>query len=195
MRQMILVAIVTVITGCTENPNRIAIFQQYVDAVNSGAIDEALILCTAEAEFMIPGQLPIRGTNAIRSLLEWDAVLKTQLEFGSIEEHGDTLTVASGFERNEWFSGIGLESIEYGAGLRIIFEGDLIAGIYPSGLTPESALELNSRVGAFMAWAGKHAPDELEQLLPGGYFQYDSQSALAWMRLLDRYNDASLRDP
>lgn len=195
MRYAILIAVTITIVGCPGNPNRVAIFERHVDAVNRNAIEEALSLYTADAEFMIPGQRPIRGTDAMRSLLEWDAVLGTRLEFSGFEERGETLFVASGTERNAWFSGVGLESIEYGAGLRVVFEGDLIAGIYPSGLTPKSASELETRVGAFMTWAGTHAPDELERLLPEGYFQYDSQSARAWIRLLDRYKDASSQVP
>ena len=195
MRRAILIVIAFTIVGCAGNPDRVAIFQRYVDAVNRKAIEEALSLHRADAEFIIPGQRPVRGTESMRSLLEWDVVMGTHLEFSGFEERGDTLFVASGVESNAWFSGVGLESIEYGAGLRVVFDGDLITGIYPSGLTPDSASEFKAHVGAFMTWAGTHAPDELERLLPEGYFQYDSQSAHAWIKLLGRYKDALSQVP
>ncbi len=195
MRRAVLTVITIMIVGCTASSDRVVVFQRYVDAVNRKAVEEALSLHTVDAEFIIPGQRPVRGTDAIRSLLEWDAVLGTRLDFSGFEERGDTLFVASGAERNAWFDGVGLESIEYGAGLRVVFDGGLITGIYPSGLTPDSALELQAHVGAFMIWARAHAPDELERLLPEGYFQYDSQSAHGWIRLLSRYQDALSQAP
>ncbi len=168
-------------------PNHMATFHEYVDAVNSKAIDDALALHTDDAEFILPGQKPIRGLDEMRSLLEWDAAMNARIRFRGIEERGDTLVIASGSERNAWFQGVGLDSIEYGPGLRVVFEGALIRGVYPSALTPESAAAFQTRVGEFFGWAAVEAPEDLRKVMPEGVFRYDAPSARAWIALLDRY--------
>ena len=177
--------------GCTGGVDHVAIFQDYAGAVTRNAVEEALGFHTSDAEFVIPGQVPIRGTDAMRDLLQWDSVLQSSLAFDGFEEVGDTLLVTSGSERNLWFSGVGLDSITYGPGLRIVFDGALISGIYPSALTPESQAEFEGRVGEFMGWAAQAAADDVGRLMPNGLFRYDASAALVWLELLQRYQATS----
>ena len=183
-------AALAILANCTDRVDREAIFHAYVDAVNRNAVEDALSFHTENAEFIIPGQQPIRGKEAMRALLQWDSVLQSSLVFGAAEEEGDTLTVSSGSERISWFSGIGLDSIAYGPGLRIIFDGPLIRGVYPSALVPSSAAEFEARVGLFMGWAAQEAQEDLGQLMPNGLFRYDAESATAWLDVLARYQAA-----
>jgi len=142
---------------------------------------------TANAEFIIPGQPPISGTDALRSLLQWDSVLHSSLNFGPVELLGDTLFAGPGSERNAWFQGIGLDSIVYASGSRFVFEGSLIKGVYPSSLTPQSTEDFEARVREFMGWAAEYAPDDMARLLPNGVFRYDREAAEAWLDLLAVY--------
>ena len=180
--------------SCTADVDRESVFLDYFDAVNRNAVSEALAFHTPDAEFVIPGQPPIRGTEALRSLLQWDSVLNSSVRFGPVEQQlGDTLFAGPGSERNAWFQGIGLDSIVYASGSRFVFEGALIKGIYPSSLTPKSTAEFEARVEAFMGWAAAYSPDDMASLLPNGVFRYDREAAEAWLDLLAVYasNDES----
>lgn len=109
--------------ACSTGSGRDEVFRSYVDAVNRNAVSAALALHTADAEFIIPGQTPIRGLEAMRSLLQWDSVLTSQLRFDKGAWRGDTLVISGGSERNAWFAGIGMDSLAYGPGLQVVFSG------------------------------------------------------------------------
>jgi hypothetical protein len=173
--------------SCTTSVDRESVMRGYVDSVNRNDVSAALAFHTPDAEFIIPGQPPIRGIEAMRSLLQYDSVLQSTLSFGPGIQRGDTLFAGQGSERNGWFRGIGLDSIAYASGTRFVFEGALIKGIYPESLVAETASEFEVRVEAFMSWAAENAPDELSALMPDGLFRYDRESAEAWLILLARY--------
>ena len=160
---------------------------QYIDAVNGHSVARAVALHADDAEFILPGQAPIRGIEAMTALMQWDSVMQSRIRFGEVERHGDTLIAGRGSEQNLWFRGIGLDSISYASGTRFVFEGTLIKGVYPANLLPESASELDARFGEFVIWASTHAPDDLALLLPDGLFRYDPEAAVTWLSLLDRY--------
>jgi len=155
---------------------RDAVLADYVDAVNVGAVGLALAHHTVDAEFLIPGQAPIVGAAALRALLQWDSVLGSRIRFEPGRWSGDTLFAGKGSESNAWFRGIGLDSIQYAAGTRFVFEDDKISGIYPSTLRPESIPEVEGRFGAFFEWAEANAP-EVSKLAPGGQFIYSGAAA------------------
>jgi hypothetical protein len=174
--------------GESERQHREALFREYVAAVNAHDVSKALGYYAPDVEFVIPGQDPIRGTDANRSLLEWDSVMNSRIRMVPSGWAGDTLTMAAGSERNAWFRGIGLDSIRYAAGTRVVYRGDRIKGIYPANLEPGSAAAFQARAQAFFAWAQANAP-EVAQLAPGGLFKYDGASAEAWLEVLRRYEE------
>jgi hypothetical protein len=173
-------------TGESPEARREAVLQQYIRAVNANDVELALTLHTPDAEFLIPGQRPIRGTEPMRALLQWDSILGSEIRFEAALWLGDTLVAGPGRERNAWFQGVGLDSIQYAPGTRFVFEGDRISGVYPSALEDESARDFNLEMGAFMGWARTNAPEVLE-LAPEGQFTYDAESARRWLEILARY--------
>ncbi len=184
----VLVGVLSACAPPSQEARREQVLRGYIGAVNANDVDAALSYHTPDAEFLIPGQNLIRGTEPMRALLQWDSVLASQIRFEPESWAGDTLVVGPGVERNAWFSGVGIDSIRYGAGTRFVFEGDRIKGVYPSALEPESLEAFQTRVGAFLGWAQTNAP-EVEELAPGGLFTYDRESAAAWLVVLDRYRD------
>jgi len=163
------------------------VLREYIDAVNGHSVAEAMALHTFDAEFIVPGQAPIRGTEEMTALMQWDSVMQSRIRFGEVERHGDTLIAGPGSEQNLWFRGIGMDSISYASGTRFVFEGTLIKGVYPANLLPESASEFETRFGEFVTWASTHAPDDFALLLPDGLFRYDPEAAATWLNLLNRY--------
>ena len=140
-----------IIDSCSRDVAMIKIFSTYVNAVNQNDVSGALATHTQDAEFIIPGQHPIKGSEKIRSLLQWDSILQSQIMFDDLRVHGDTILAGAGSERNLWLKGIGLDSIAYTPGTRIVFEGELIRGIYPATLFSESRVEFGIRFQEFMS--------------------------------------------
>ena len=171
---------------------KIKIFNTYVDAVNQNDVSGALATHTQDAEFIIPGQEAIKGREELRSLLQWDSVLQSRIMFTDLRVHGDTLITGAGSERNFWFEGIGLNSIAYGPGTRVVFQGKLIKGIYPATLHSESRLEFELRFQEFLIWAMQNVPEDLAQLMPDGFLTYNSESASDWIKLLEYYNSQNV---
>ncbi len=174
-------------SSCSPQLDRASVFQDYTNAVNNHAVGDALALHTSDAEFLVPGQPPIRGTKAMRSSLHWDSVPQTHISFRISHMVGDTLILGPGSEGSLWFQGIGLDSITYAAGTRVVFEGGLITGVHPSSLLPESRSELQTRFDELMDWAARNAAEEIALLLPEGSFRYDPEHAITWLALLARY--------
>lgn len=192
MARPMLVALLVLGCGESDEIRREQVYQGYIEAVNAHDVSAALSYHTPDAEFLIPGQRLMAGTESMRALLQWDSVMGSQLRFVGVQWSGDTLSVGPGVERSAWFAAIGLDSIRYAPGTRFVFEGDRIRGIYPSALTVESAQEFNEKIGVFMAWAQENAP-EVSQLAPGGQFTYDRRSAQGWLEVLERYRTADRR--
>ncbi|MEJ2216179.1 MAG: nuclear transport factor 2 family protein [Gemmatimonadota bacterium] len=178
--------------GETQTARREAVFRGYVAAVNSHDVSKALAFHTSDPEFVILGQPPIRGRDAMRSLLQWDSVLNSHIRMEPSRWLGDTLILKAGSERNAWFEGIGLDSIRYSAGTRIVYQGDRIKEVHPSDLVPQSAAEFQAKAEAFFRWAQTNAP-EVAQLAPGGSFKYDRGSAAVWLQVLQRYGERDAR--
>jgi hypothetical protein len=194
MRQILFV-LLSAIAACGPKADyevREAVLEDYIDAVNRNDVIEALAVHTPDAEFLIPGQNLIRGTEAMRSLLQWDSVLGSHIRFAPLEWHGDTLVVGAGAERNAWFSGIGIDSIQYEAGTRFVFDGNRIRGVYPSRLQPESLAEFVAKFSEFSVWADATAP-EVARLAPDGLFRYDAAAAESWLAVLERYRTEGQR--
>ena len=194
MRQ-ILLALLLAIAACgpkADHEVREAVLEDYIDAVNRNDVGDALALHTPDAEFLIPGQNLIRGTEAMRSLLQWDSVLGSHIRIAPLEWRGDTLVVGAGAERNAWLSGIGIDSIQYASGTRFVFDGNRIRGVYASTLQPQSLAEFVAKFSEFSAWADTMAP-EVARLAPDGLFRYDAAAAESWLAVLKRYRTEGRR--
>jgi hypothetical protein len=182
-----------IIKSCSSDLEKIKTFNTYVNAVNQNDVSEALSTHTQDAEFIIPGQKVIRGSENLRSLLQWDSVLQSRIKFTDLKVHGDTLIAGAGSERNFWFDGIGLDSIVYASGTRVVFQGKFIKGIYPATIVSESSKELERCFQRFMIWATQNASEDLVQLMPDGFFIYNSESAKEWIKLFDYYNSQNFK--
>lgn len=175
-------------TGCASTQDSAALVERYLELHRSGDVDGLLALHTAESEFVIPGQEPIRGTAAVRNLCEWDAVLGSELVMTGIRSDGDTILIDSVVERNKWFQGLGLFEVRYEPGTRIVLQNGRISGTYPAALEAETQQRLMERFQTLLQWMGKHRPDALAELLPGGKFRYDAAAARLWLEVLAEWN-------
>ncbi len=183
---MILVALVY--TGCASQQDPARFVGHYVELLRSRDVEGLLALHTADAEFLIPGQEPIRGTSALRDLYEWDAVLRSELLMAGIRAERDTIVIDVLVERNRWFTALGLDEVRYKSGTRFVLDEGRIDGIYPAAFADETQQRLMERFQPLMDWLGEHRQDVLPQLLPGGRFRYDASTAKLWLEVLADWN-------
>ena len=177
--------------GCTSRFDPDAFVQRYVALHRSGDIDGLLALHTKDAEFIIPGQNPIRGRKALRDLLEWDRVLQSELDMDSIRMNGDTIVIDVVTETSKWFRAIGVSKARYGPGTRFVLRHGRIVGIYPASFDDETRDRVIRQFGRLAEWLTRNRPEVLDQLLPEGKFQYNAASARLWLTVLEEWNNAT----
>jgi len=180
-------SIILLLIGCNTNKSNINIFNKYISAHNSHDVGATIKYFRSDATFELPGQDTLFGMDRILSLEEWDAALNSNLQASSFVESGDTVIVNSIVERNDWFKNMGIDSIVYNPGTKIVFEDGLIKAIKPSSLIKESRESIINRLQMFMNWAKLVHPDELKELLPEGKFEYKKENAIKWVALLKEW--------
>lgn len=167
-----------------------AFVARYVALHRAGDVEGLLAIHTPDTEFLMPGQEPIRGRDALRDLLEWDAVLESQLEMQGIRLEGNTLWVERVVERNRFFQALGLDQVRYGPGTRFVLREGLIAGLYPAQQSEEDLARGRAAYQRLMDWLAADRPDALQRLLPGGKMRYDAESARLWLDVLREWKTA-----
>jgi len=177
--------------GCTRRQDPATFVEHYVQLHRSGDIAGLLALHTADAEFVIVGQEPVRGTAALRDLFEWDAVLGSELVMSAIHSDGDTIVVDSVTERNRWFQAIGLAEVRHRPGTRIVLRDGRILGTYPAAFDDETQKRLIERFELLIHWLVENRPETMDQLMPGGKFRYDAASARLWLDVLAERNNSN----
>ncbi|MDP2470262.1 MAG: nuclear transport factor 2 family protein [Candidatus Palauibacterales bacterium] len=180
--------------SCAKQQSPAAFVERYLELHRSRDVDALLALHTADAEFVIPGQEPLRGTAALRDLFEWDAVLGSELVMSGIRSDADTILIDSVIERNKWFQALGLVEVRHRAGTRIVLRDGRIAATYPAAFDDETQRRLMDRFQPLLRWLGEHRREALDQLLPGGKFRYDAATARLWLEVLAEWNTSRRPD-
>jgi hypothetical protein len=160
-----------------------------VELHRAGDVDGLLALHAADAEFLMPGQEPIRGTAALRDMLEWDAVLGCELIMDAVRAEGDAIIVDSVIQRNKLFQAIGLSEVRHKPGTRIVLRNGLIVGTYPASFDDEIQKRVMEQFEPLLGWLSMHRPDAFE-LLAGGKSRLDASSAKLWLEVLEEWSNA-----
>ncbi len=176
------------IVGCVRTKR--AVVQRYVQLHRSHDIDGLLALHTSDAEFLIPGQHPIRGKEALRHLFEWDSVLGSELAMTGLSIAGDTILVDTVIERNRFFRALGLTEVRYQPGTRFVLRNGQIAGTYPAALSEESLKSGIEEYQHLFQWLSANRPDAYSRLLPGGLFRYNASNARLWLQVLAEWKQS-----
>jgi len=183
------------VAGCHQGPGATDLLGRYQQLHEAGDVDGLLALHTRETVFLLPGQDPIRGKEALRGLLEWDATLGARLDFRGIRVEGNTIVVDSIIERTRFFEALGIPEVRYGKGTRFVLEDGLIAETRPANFDDETARRIRQAFDALLPWLSEHHPGDVARLLPGGKFRYDAESARRWLELLAEWRAANDAGP
>jgi ketosteroid isomerase-like protein len=181
--------------GSTAAVDPSAFVARYVELHAKGDIEGLLALHTPDSEFDLHGQEPIRGTEQLRKLLEWDAALGSRLEIDGATRDGDDLVLGAIVERNAFFAAVGVPEVRYLPGTRMTLRDGLVARTVPAALEPESQERLRRAVSEAVAWLRAHRPAELEIWMPGGHFRHGADSARWWLGVLDDWRAAREEGP
>lgn len=161
-----------------------ALIEQYVMIHGEGDVDALLALHTEDAEFVIPGELPVRGAAALRDLFCWDEVLESKLTMEGIRVEGEAVIIEKVVERNKWFEGLGLAEVRFRPGTRLMVRDGLISGTYVTGFEEVSHSQFVDGFGRLVGWLSKQRPEMMDRLLPDGRFRYDEARARLWLQVM-----------
>lgn len=184
---LILFAFLT--ANCERRMEAHSLMDTYARLHSAGDIVELLSMHTLDAEFLIPGQTPIRGVAALNELFAWDSVLESSLNFEGIREIGDTIFIERVVEKNLFFSNLGIPAIHYLPGTRFVRNQNRISGVYPAPFDTASEARVVEVFGRILPWLSANRPDDFRRLLPDGKFQYDAGRAERWLEIIREWKD------
>jgi len=161
-----------------------AFVARYVELHAAGDVEGLLALHTEGAEFLIPGQLPIRGSAALADLFAWDAALGARLEVQGVYSEGDDLVLGPVVERNALLDALGVGPVRHPAGTRFTLEDGRIARTRLPDGSPEAYATLGRELGLAIAWLRSYRAADLARWMPEGRFRYDAAAARWWLGAL-----------
>ena len=170
--------------SCSNTPAPEDIVRGYLDSHNRHDIEKALSYYHENASFHVQGQPPITD---LRKLEAWDAAISSNLVYESWEVKGDIMIVGTIIEKNNWFSHAGIAEIVYKPGTKITLKDGKIYRIEVATMTGASLSALNTMFEDFFQWTYENYPEKLNELMPGGIFDYNEKNAATWFHLMDAW--------
>ena len=168
---------------CSCSPNNESIVKNYIIDHNLHNVEKSLSYYSDDITFELVGTWIKSGKKEIKSLEEWDSAVNSNLKLNLFKTSGDTLLYTVK-EKNDWFSAIGIEQINYDSVLFIIENGK-INKIIAIPL-PEINIKIGKAMNSIMNWAAQ-TKTSLTDLIPNGKFIYSKESAKKWLSLLKRW--------
>ncbi len=165
-------------------PNEKEILAGYQQAHNAQDVEGALAWLTPDVSWRMTGLWVRHGTEEMRDLEAWDAVLNGRIEFIEVKSMAGGLTCRSE-ETNDWYQATGIDQVTYDQ-IRFEFRDGRISQVRAK-LSSESERAIDKVVNQVSRWALKSAPAEINAVLPRGIFNYGAEQAHRWMALLQAW--------
>ena len=135
--------------------------QAYLEAHNRGDVEEELSFFAENPKYEVVDQWTREGMGNLRTLIETDAALHSQLVMKVVKVSKNKVT-CSFEERNDWLKLAGIDPLYYEF-REFIFEKGLIKEIR-SKPTEEGAKALDAFRASFYEWVVKNRTDEFKAL-------------------------------
>lgn len=119
--------------------------------------------------------------DEMRPMIEWDSIINVQINLEVVRESGDSI-ICRKIERSEWFRLYGLDSVAFDPWIIRLNNGK-IKSIF-SRPNVESAVRMSQVSINVQKWADENRPIMLKELMSDGNFQYGTESAIKWLKLL-----------
>ena len=185
MRRFFHIILVIGVIGCSQSNEEILL--DYLEHRNQHNINKSLSYLSDDIRFELIGVWIKTGLSDLRELEIWDKSMNTALDFEIAKTIGDTI-ICIGTERNDWFSALDMEFVEYES-VTFIFEKGKIREIIAKP-DPTFTQRIIGKMQDVQAWTKENNDDTLRKLLPGGRFTYSKESAEMWLDLLQRWNES-----
>jgi len=135
--------------------------QAYQEAHNSGDVEKELSMFTDNPKYEVVDQWAREGKENLRTLIETDAALNSQLTIKVLKVSNNKVT-CSFEERNDWLRLAGIDPLNYEY-REFIFEKGRIKKIR-SKATVEGAAALEAFRASFFEWAVNNRKEEFKVL-------------------------------
>ena len=177
------------ICSCSLSNSPEEIVLGYKDALNTHNVDSLLSFYSIDIVFSIPDlKMYLSGKDALRGVAEYDSVLNTIMTLSNVTVSNDTV-FCSIRETNDWMNISGISSAFYPKSMFVVRENKIR---YIEADMADSSLNNFAKIlNSFFPWAKETYPNALDSLMPGGEFQFSSESASLYRELLKKWRDTS----
>jgi hypothetical protein len=174
--------------GCAAHGARERVVDEYVAALNAGDVDRAMALVDPDVVIVTPAQGRMRGAEALRGVLAWDAATRVRLRMARPRVEDGALVFDDVTETNEFHRRLGVAHSRYAPGTRLRVTNGRIVEITPQPFDDATQQTLSANLARFRDWLRGHDPDAEARLFPdGGRRVYSADSAALWLDYLDRW--------
>lgn len=161
-----------------------AIVLAYQEAHNAHNVEQAMSYFAPNVRFEMAGLWVREGAEEIKAMEEWDAVVVGKIAFGDAKVRGGRFECKAK-ETNAWFDVVGIEAVYYES-YRFEFQNGLISRIRAK-ISPKGEMAIDKVINRIMRWALEARPDEIEDIIPRGQFNYGNEQAERWMVLVKEW--------
>lgn len=177
--------------GTISDGSPVEVVGELLRRINEHDVAAAYAMLTADFEFRDGDGTFVLHRQEARSMLEWDAAVRSRAEIAVLDVRPDSVTVQL-TESNAFFDAIGVESISH----RVTY---VVAGGSISAIVLHQAEAVGAKVEEALSpaleWARRERPDALAAVTTGGTPVYTGDSAVRWLALLDEARRAGALEP
>ena len=141
--------------------DRLSVVEAFQDAANRHAIDEIMAMFADDAEFELEGLARLVGKKEIRTIFEYDAGVKGEIQLINCTAKTDTVSCQL-VERNDRLRAAGLDRLLYPSCV-LSFTNKLIRS-WRAVPDPEPARAFDQFWGAVRLWISEHYPADYARI-------------------------------
>lgn len=183
-RMTLLLVISLLLVACSPSPQDVV--QQFIDAHNSGAVSEQVVLLNDDAILTLEGIWTLQGVTAIQDFAAYDSTLHARFDVRELAGDGNLVRCLA-VETNDWLTVAGVDSITEIVCFEL--EAKKISNIRVV-LTGPSQSRMDNATKEMVAWAAENRDDLLNKVMPDGIRLFTAEAAAGWLQLWNEYSQA-----
>ncbi len=176
--------------GCSKGPGLEQRVAGMIAAHNRHDLTAQMTFFADDASYAIADQPAVIGKSVVREIFGADSVMKSELVYGALEVHGDTVIVGSVTERNDLLRLLGLPEVHYLPGTRLVFHKGLIRRLETTRLEQREWRTMRDNFAALMAWLQTAHPELMREVGAGRLSRNNAESAAEWLKLAAEWRES-----
>jgi len=163
----------------------LTLVQSFLTAANKNDVEKVLAMFNDNAEFELVGLYRVEGKEQIRNVFEYDAGVRTKLEFSDVQVEGDTVKGRL-VESNDRLAAIGFNKLDYPF-CALTFRNGRIQK-FSAKADETSIKKIIEAWQGFLPWVTQKYPTDREKLFaPEGRFIYNRENGERVVKLLKEW--------